>query len=212
MPKTVKDREVSVDDLNETDLETLAEETLDTIRALRARWIGLVALTEKARKTHAGKNLGPLVPALRPLFTAMLPNTHDDAKTAESRAKFASAFDVHGASDGGNDVDRFEADLLLRRIRRVELQSDIADELDGLGRLMADDALQTSEIVLIAGQHALDTARSIGSEHARYGSFLTAVFDALRNMTKAAVAKGAELRAQRAAAKAAGATPEPKTP
>lgn len=209
MPKSsIKD--LPVDELNEADLEQLHTETLEELAALQRRWRGLVALTEKARAKHAGKSLGPLVPALRPLFKAMLPDSHDDAKAAETRAKFAAAFDVHGASDAGKDPDHFEAALLLRRIRRVEMQQEIAAELDAFSRLLADDALHTSEAVFIAGQYALDTARSIGEANPKYGAFLTPVFDALRNMTKAALARAAELRAERAAAKAAAKANAPK--
>ena len=63
----------------------------------------------------------------------------------------------------------------------------------------------------------LNGQRWIGEDNPKYGSFLTAVFDALRNMTKAALARAAELRAERAAAKAAKPkadkpADEPKTP
>lgn len=213
MPKAIKDRAIDIDDLDEADFDALADETLDGIRRLRARWVGLVGLTERARKTHPGKNLVRIGDALRPLFTAMLPSPHDDAKTTANRATFFAAFHVHGADDGGKDPDAFEPGLLLRRMRRVERQQAVAEEMQAFGRLLSDDALQTSEIVLIAGQHALDTARSMGPEHPKFGAFLTTVFDVLRGMTKAALAKAAELRAQKAAAKvAAQANQAAKTP
>jgi len=202
MTKPKDDGSTPVDELTEAEFDQLHVDTVNQIAALRRRWRGLVGLTEKSRAKHPGKNLGPLLPALRPLFTAMLPNSHDDAKTAESRAKFTALFHVHGDTDAGRDPEHFEAALLLRRLHRVAAQQDVADRLEAFSRLLADDVLHTSDWVLIAGQHALDTARSIGDGNAKYGSFLTAVFDALRNMTKAALARGAELRAERAAAKA----------
>jgi hypothetical protein len=216
MPKSPIE-ELAVDELDDEALAQLYDETLETIGKLERRWRGLVSLTEKARAKHAGKNLGPLTPALRPLFTAMLPDPHDEPMQAKERAKFAALFDVHGAADGGKDPDRFEAPLLLRRMRRVTMQQDIAVKLDTFSRKLADDTLHTSETVFVAGQYALDTARSIGEDNPKYGSFLTAVFDALRNMTKAALARAAELRAERAAAKAAKPkadkpADEPKTP
>jgi len=79
---------------------------------------------------------------------------------------------------------------------------EVAAELQSFGRLLADDALHTSETVLIAGQHALDTVRSIGESNPKYGPFVTATFDALRALTKAALAEGARLRAELAAQKA----------
>ncbi len=219
MPKPKADGSTPVDELTKAEFDQLYADTVNQIAALRSRWRGLVALTEKSRAKHPGKNLGPLLPSLRPLFTAMLPNGHDDAKTAEARAKFAALFHVHGDTDAGKDPEHFEADLLLQRIHRVAAQQDVADKLEAFSRLLDDDALHTSEGVLIAGQHALETARSIGDGHAKYGSFLTTVFDALRNMTKAAVARAAELRAERAAAKAKDAAADaaktatpPKTP
>src|SRR5262249_13567380 len=103
MPKSSAIKDLPVDELSEPEIEQLYADTLQDIEALQRRWRGLVALTEKARAKHPGKNLGPLVPALRPLFTAMLPSTHDDAKAAATRAKFAAVFDVHGGADGGKD-------------------------------------------------------------------------------------------------------------
>jgi len=116
--------------------------------------------------------------------------------------KSDGVFDVHGAEDGGNDPERFEAGLILRRMRRVAAQAELAAELQVFARLLADDALHTGETVLIAAQHALDTARSIGESNVKYGPFLTTTFEALRGMTKAALAEGAKLRAERAARKA----------
>lgn len=200
-PKDPKDEVKAIDDLDDAELEKLHTDTVNQIAALTNRWRGAVKLTEKARAKHAGKNLGPLVPALSALFTAMLPSKHDDPETAKTRAKFAVAFDVHGDSDAGHDPDRFEAALLLRRMRRVAIQQEVTSKLEELSRTLADDTLATSELVLIAGNHALDTARSIGPEHAKFGGFLTSVFDELRKMTKAALARQAELRAERAAAK-----------
>jgi hypothetical protein len=79
----------------------------------------------------------------------------------------------------------------------------VAEDLLALGRLMADDVLVTSESVLIPGKHALDIARSIGEGNPKYSRFVVRVFDALREMTKAAQAHLAEIRKGREEAKAA---------
>lgn len=133
----------------------------------------------------------------------MIPNSNDSPEQAQNRAKFAAAFDVQGDSDAGRDPDHFEAPLLLQRTYRVKAQQDVADQLVSFGRLLSDDVLHTSEEVLTGGQAALDTARSIGENHSKFSQFLTKVFDALRNMTKAARDAKKKLQAARAAAKAA---------
>lgn len=201
--------DVPVDELDDAQIEQLHAEALDQLATLRARFRGLVPLTDKARAKHPGRYLVPLIPALQSLFKAMVPNSKDDPATAKTRASFAQQFDVHGAEDAGRDPERFEYELLLRRLRRITLQQQLADELQAWGRLLDDDALHTSEAVLIAGNLALDTVRSIGENNAKYGAFVTPVFNALRSLTKAAQARLVELRAERAAkAKPA----EPKVP
>jgi hypothetical protein len=203
MAKPKDDEIKTIDDLDDAEFEKLYTDTVEQISMLESRWRGVVKLTEKARAKHHGKSIGTLIPALRTLFTAMLPNSHDDAETAKTRAKFAAAFDVHGDMDAGKDPEHFEAPLLLRRMRRVIAQQDVTTKLDAFSRALGDDTLHTGEMVLNAGEHALNTARSIGESNAKYSSFLTGVFDELRKMTKAALARQAELRAERAAAKAA---------
>lgn len=159
-PKAKSSDAMTVDDMTEEEFDELAADTLDALAKLRSRWSGLVSLTEQARSSHAGKNLGPLVPALEPLFTAMLPNAHDDDKVTATRAKFAESFDVHGDKDSGKDPENFEAALLLRRMHRVAKQQEVAERLTAFARLVGDDALHTSELVLIPGpSRARDRAR-----------------------------------------------------
>lgn len=199
MPKKPSADEIKpVDQLTEAQIDELHADTLEELEILRSRWRGLVQLSDKERGAHVGKSLVMLTPALSALFTAMLPNKRDDAKQAEKRAAFAKSFDAYGDKDAGEDPERFEADLLLRRMHRVKAQQEIADKLTEFGRLLGDDVLHTSEMVLIPGQHALDMGRSL--ENSAYGSFLVPVFDALRSLTKAARARLTQLRAEAAAA------------
>jgi hypothetical protein len=67
---------------------------------------------------------------------------------------------------------------------------------------MSDDVLHTSEIVLLAGQSALDMVRTLSAGNATYSQMLAPVSNALRELTKAARNKLAQLRDAAAAAAA----------
>ncbi len=192
MPKHVPSPQATkaVDQLSQEELDQLYKDTLDEIAALRNRWRGLVQLTDKQRENHPGRNLGAQVPALSALFSILLPNKHDDKEKAASRTKLAAHFDAFGDKDGGTDPDRFEADLLARRIHRIGLEQKVAEELGKLSRLMSDDALHTSEVVLLAGSSALDMVRTLAAGNTTYSQMLAPVTNALRDLTKAARAAG----------------------
>lgn len=206
MPKPSLQVAKPVDQLSQEEVDQLYKDTLDEIAALRNRWRGLVQLTDKQRENHPGRNLGAQIPALSALFSILLPNKHDDKEKAASRTKLANHFDAFGDKDGGTDPERFEPDLLVRRIHRIGLQQKVADELGKLSRLMSDDVLHTSEVVLVAGSSALDMVRTLSAGNATYSQMLAPVTNALRDLTKAARAKLAQLR-DAAAAAAASETP-----
>ncbi len=210
MPRHVPSPQATkpVDQLSDEEIDQLYKDTIDDLAALGARWRGLVQLTDKQRENHPGRNLGAQTPALSALFSILLPNKHDDAKKAEARSKLAAHFDAFGDKDGGEDPDVFEAHLLARRIHRIALQQKVADELGKLSRLMSDDVLHTSEIVLLAGQSALDMVRTLSSGNATYSQMLAPVTNALRELTKAARNKLAQLR-DAAATAAASASESP---
>jgi len=205
MPKNAPAAKIvkPVDQLTEEELDQLYSETLDEIAALKKRWRGLVQLTDKQRENHPGKQLGGQTPALSALFSILLPDKHDDEEKAKTRSKLAKHFDAFGDKDGGVDPERFEADLLGRRLRRIAAQQKVADELGKLSRLISDDVLHTSEVVLIAGSSALDMVRTLAAGNATYSQFLAPVTNALRDMTKAARTKLQQLREEAAAAAAA---------
>ena len=183
-----------VDQLSREQLDALFHDTVDQLAVLRNRWRGLVQLTDKQRENHPGRSLGTQIPALSALFTILQPNKHDNEDTAKTRAKLARQFDAFGDKDGGVDPEVFEPELLDTRLHRIALQQKVADELGKLSRLMSDDVLHTSEILQIAGSSALDMVRTLSSGNATYSQMLAPVMNALRDLTKAARSKLAQLR------------------
>ena len=189
-----------IDQMTRDEVDALAADTLNTIAQLSMRWRGLVALTDDQRKNHHGMHLTRLIPALEPLFTAMLPDATDAKEKAEDRAAFATSFDIYGDKDGGVDPDHFEADLLGRRIHRIKAQQGVAAALGKLERLMSDDVLHTSETVLVPSQLALNLIH--GYATTKFAKFLTPVYNALSAMTSAARARTEELALEKKAAAA----------
>jgi hypothetical protein len=181
-----------IDNLSDEEFDALLAEAKEQLQALRGRFRGLMQLSEKDRKNHPGASLGQLSAPLKALFETLLPNKHDSADVAAQRAKLAASFDAFGDKDQGNDPERLEVELLLRRMRRAKAQQELAEEFVAFGRLLADDALHTGGIVFLVGQNALELAR--GLVNSIYAPLLAPVYDELRNMTKAARAKLDELR------------------
>jgi len=137
------------------------------------------------------KALGKLVvqmsAPLRRLFAAMTPAEGDDAPTREHKAQLAAVFDTMlGKEDRGRDDARFEADLLGRRLDRVEAEQKIVDALDELRARFADDALNTGEMVVRPGLRALEVARAAAASSPAFKSLLAPALNALSDMTKGA--------------------------
>lgn len=196
----------SVDSLSKEELVQLGEDTIHSIKALRARWVGLVRLNDKQRENHQGRLLGPQIPALTALFDTLLPHEHDDDKTAKKRAQLASHFDAFGEKDGGVDPEKFEVELLQRRLHRIAVQQKLAEELSAMGRLLADDVLHTSEMLRLAGQSAFDMTHTLAAGNSTYAQLLAPVQNALRDMTKAARNRLAQIREEADSAAAAATT------
>jgi hypothetical protein len=174
-----------VDDLTPEQLDERLKEARGHIQAIRELLPGMVRLEETERRGSLGRNLAQLGGPLHALFTLLLP------KDGESPA-IARVFDVLGDQDDGDDPERFEPALLLRRLHRAEAQNAIVGELDALSRDIADDVLATGESVLAPGLLALNLARSIAKGNPAYRSALRSVLDSFRNLTKRARQSRAE--------------------
>ncbi len=111
----------------------------------------------------------------------------------------AKHFDALGDSDHGNDPEKFEPELLSRRIARVEHEQKIQAALNDLQRHFADDVLHTASTVMEPGLLALAMARMLAATNKGFKSTLAPVIDKLRDMTKAARAGAAEARAKKKA-------------
>jgi hypothetical protein len=185
---------VDLDRLTQAELEELEEKTAEHIQAIKALWSGAVRLEEAERRTSVGRNLPALSGPLQRLFGAL-----------RESPDLAKAFDVLGGQDHGDDPDRFEIELLERRLGRVQAQRRMADALQDVARHLDDDALVTSEQVVSPGLLALGLARTLGKTNPAFRSALAPVLDAFRELTKRARSK----RAENAAARKADATPKP---
>ncbi|APR76548.1 Hypothetical protein A7982_01895 [Minicystis rosea] len=182
MPNTKKAL-VDIDQLTPDQIAARVQETESHIEAIRALWPGLERLDEARRRTSPGKSVGILGGPLSVLFGVLRQNP-----------TLAKAFDVLGDQDDGEDPDRFEVDLLDRRLTRAGAEEKIADTLRDLARHMDDDALATAESVVVPGLRALELARTLSKGNGTTRSLLYPVLDAFRQLTKSALkgkAKGA---------------------
>ena len=181
-----------IDDLSEAEIAARYAETTRHIDAIRALWPGLTRLEEVQRTSSGGRNLSVFTPPLRLLFSIL------EGKR-EKQADLARHFDALGDEDHGEDPEKFEPELLERRIVRVEHEQKIQAALDDLQRHFADDVLYTGNMVMEPGLLALAMAKAMSASNKTFQSMLSPVIDALRNMTKAARAGAAEARAKKKA-------------
>jgi hypothetical protein len=181
-----------IDDLTEAELVTHFEKTMEHITSIKDLWSGLQRLEEIERTTSSGRNVGLFAHPLRLLFGVLKPKEG-------KRPEVASYFDALGDSDHGEDPEKFEPELLARRLTRVEHQQKIQVALDELQRHFADDTLHTGSLVMEPGLLALAMARTLSATNKAFKSTLAPVTDALREMTKRARAAAAEARAAKKA-------------
>ncbi|WP_437487177.1 hypothetical protein WME75_06150 [Sorangium sp. So ce1014] len=165
------------------------------IEAIKALWPGLERLEESRRTRSLGRSLAVLGPPLGKLFALLRPTDGKESALARS-------FHVLGDQDDGEDPERFEVELLERRMKRAVAEQKVADALEDLARHLDDDALATGEVVIGPGLAALDLARTIARQNASFRAILAPVLDDFRAMTKQA-RKGKKPEAPR---------PEPPAP
>ena len=192
MPKQPVVSSKDIDDLTEEELAARFTETTHHIDAIKALWPGLQRLEENERTTSGGRNLGVFTPSLRLLFQILEP-------VGGKQTELAKHFDALGDSDHGDDPEKFEPELLSRRIVRVEHEQKIQAALNDLQRHFADDVLHTASTVMEPGLLALAMARMLSATNKGFKSTLAPVIDKLRDMTKAARAGAAEARAKKKA-------------
>ncbi|MGK3996678.1 hypothetical protein [Sorangium sp. So ce1024] len=195
MPKQPVQDPTDVDHLSAAQIEQRVEKTLEHIEAIRALWPGLERLEESRRTRSLGRSLAVLGPPLGKLFALLRPKDGKDSVLARS-------FHVLGEQDDGDDPERFEVELLERRLKRALAEQKVADALEDLARHLDDDALATGEMVIAPGLAALDLARTIARQNATFRAILAPVLDDFRAMTKQA-RKGKKPEAPK---------PEPQTP
>ncbi|WP_437601025.1 hypothetical protein WMF28_05530 [Sorangium sp. So ce590] len=195
MPKQPVQDPTDVDQLSAVQIEERVEKTLQHIEAIKALWPGLERLEEGRRTRSVGRSLGVLGPPLAKLFALLRPKDGKDSALARS-------FHVLGDQDDGDDPERFEVELLERRMKRAVAEQKVADALEDLARHLDDDALATGEMVIGPGLAALDLARTIARQNASFRAILAPVLDDFRAMTKQA-RKGKKPEAPR---------PEPPAP
>ncbi|XXT21068.1 hypothetical protein WME94_05790 [Sorangium sp. So ce429] len=159
-------------------------DTTHHIDAIKALWPGLQRLEENERTTSGGRNLGVFTPSLRLLFQLLEP-------VGGKQTDLAKHLDALGDSNHGDDPEKFEPELLSRRIVRVEHEQQIQAALNDLQRHFADDVLHTASTVMEPGLLALAMARMLTATNKGFKPTLAPVID---KMTKAARAGAAEAR------------------
>lgn len=191
----------SLDALSPDELRERHEQTLKHIAAIKALWPGLTQLPKKDRQRHPGRIAASMEKPFYMLFGLLMPRSKEEIKKLSKeeqeqeaqRQKMIEMFNTSlGEEDAGLDGERFEAELLLRRLDRMNKQWQISESLGELARLLDDDALHTGGMVASPGLAALDLVRSLTRNNATFRSLLAPVLDALREMTKAARAKAEE--------------------
>jgi hypothetical protein len=208
MPLQVPAPGTPADDFTQEEIAAQKQATLDNVNTIGAQWSGLVSLKKDERLGNPGKALGSLAPALRLLCLALIPQPGEDPKLVATKKKLATIFDqALGAADHGKDDDAFEADLLLRRLDRIDAQEHIAERLEAESKRFRDDALNTGETVVEPGSRGIELARGLASNE-EFHSLLAPVLNALSDMTRAA--RTAQANARKAAkAKAAAGSAAP---
>ena len=176
-----------IDDLSEAELLARYTETMKHIESTRALWPGLTRLEESERTTSGGRNVGLFSKPFRLLFGLLIPK---EGKAPE----LAKYFDALGDVDHGDDPEKFEPELLSRRLTRVEYEQKIQIELDNLQRHFADDVLYTGNQIMEPGLLGLAMARTLSTTNKAFHSLLAPLLDSLRDMTKRARAAAAEKR------------------
>jgi hypothetical protein len=182
-----------IDDLTKAELDTLYEDTNQQLDILEARWSGLVKQTEQERTHSMGRSLGVLATPLHMLFNLLMPKNGKESDLL----KFFSGL---GDADFGDDPEKFEPELLSRRLYRVEYEQKIQERFVKLARSFGDDSLHTGEMVIGPGMMALALARTLALSSAAHRAVLAPVLDAFSALTKRARAKSAEARAEKKAA------------
>lgn len=209
MPKKdlVSTSETIADDLSSVEIKDHLASTLQHALAAEALWPGLVSLPAGDRSGNLGKLVAQLSTPLQHLFTALTPRDGEDQKTQQKKAELGKVFNsMLGGQDRGKDDSRFEVELLIRRLERIEAQAKIVEALDRLRTRFADDSLNTGEMVVEPGLHALEVARTAAATNPEFRSLLAPVIDSLGDMTKKARQhqEAARKKAAEAAASAGG--------
>ncbi len=182
-----------IDDLTKAELDALYAESNQQLDVLEARWAGLVQQTQHERTHSIGRSLGVLGTPLHLLFNLLMPK---DGKESDLLKYFSGL----GDADFGTDPEKFEPELLSRRLYRWEYEQKIQARFEKLARSFGDDSLHTGEMVVGPGLLALALARTLALSSAAHRAVLAPVLNAFGDLTKQARARATEARAEKKAA------------
>lgn len=183
------------DDFTSAEIAAARDAALQLLLRVERQFPGLVGLVAADRTGNLGKLVGVLDRPLHQLFAALTPLEGEDEKKAASKRKLAATFDATlGGGDHGHDAGSFEVALLVRRIERIQAQTEVIARLDELRRQLADDNINTGAMVVEPGLKALALAKTLAAGNPEFHSLLAGMTDALGDMTKAARAAQADAR------------------
>lgn len=183
--KPVSSVSVTIHTTAEVDIDERARGFTAQLDGMVAAWPPLIQV-DAVRRRGVGKRSAltlakPMGVLLDVLVTA--PEPEGSAQHREWK-RLRGAFDAIGGQDGGDDPERFEAESLHERVRRIRAQQALADRLEVIARRLRDDSLARAEGLSKPFERALALARTLF--HGDFASPLAPVMDALRAMTASA--------------------------
>lgn len=156
------------------DIDMLDESLRDSVALLDDvldRWPGMVRLTVAERDA----NTGYLLPRYAQGFVLLF--------KAASTPALAPVLAPLAAVDDGEDPERFEAELLLRRIARVEKMRALADALRKALARVDDEVAHTSDRVVTTGMRVLTVARAVAAHNPQVRSAIAPALDHFTDLT-----------------------------
>ncbi|MEZ4409142.1 MAG: hypothetical protein R3A52_22135 [Polyangiales bacterium] len=176
---------VTIHTTAEVDIDDRARGVTAQLDGLMTSWPPLVRL-DAVRRRDASKRTALILAKPMGVLLDVLVTAPEPEGSAQHREwkRLRGAFDAIGGQDGGDDPERFEAESLHARVRRIRAQQALADRLELIARRLRDDSLARAEGLSKPFEQALQLARTLF--HGDFASPLAPVMDALRAMTASA--------------------------
>ncbi len=167
------------------DIDERARSFTSQVDAMVGEWPPLIQLDADRRRDVSRRSALILAKPMGVLLDVLVtaPEPEGSAQHREWK-RLRGAFDAIGGQDGGDDPERFEAESLHARVRRIRAQQALADRLESIARRLRDDSLARAEGLSTPFERALQLARTLF--HGDFASPLAPVMDALRAMTASA--------------------------